>query len=107
MPNIKSAKKRVLVISQKKAALDVVYNRLGPLNEKAMYIMDETKERAQFYEKCIDAHNRDMQENLADVSSLQKEYNDIQARIDEEEAKLDVEGLIGEALGNLKFINIE
>ena len=81
--------KKVLVVSQKKAALDVVYSRLGALNEKAMYIMDETKERGQFYEKCIDAHNRDMQENLADVSSLQKEYNDIQAKIDEEEAKLD------------------
>ncbi len=81
--------KKVLVVSQKRAALDVVYSRLGALNEKAMYIMDEAKERAQFYEKCIDAHNRDMQENLADVSSLQKEYNDIQARIDEEEAKLD------------------
>ena len=81
--------KKVLVVSQKRAALDVVYSRLGALNEKAMYIMDEAKEKAQFYEKCIDAHNRDMQENLADVSALQKEYNDIQARIDEEEAKLD------------------
>ena len=81
--------KKVLVVSQKKAALDVVYSRLGVLNEKAMYIMDEAKEKNLFYEKCLDAHNRDMQESMADVATLQKEYNDIQARIDDEEAKLD------------------
>lgn len=81
--------KRVLVVSQKKAALDVVYSRLGVLNEKAMYIMDEAKEKNLFYEKCLDAHNKDMQASMADVPALQKEYNDIQAKIDEEEAKLD------------------
>lgn len=81
--------KKVLVVSQKKAALDVVYSRLGVLNEKAMYIMDEAKEKNLFYEKCLDAHNRDMQESMADVTTLQKEYNDIQTRIDDEEAKLD------------------
>ena len=81
--------KKVLVVSQKKAALDVVYSRLGVLNEKAMYIMDEAKEKNLFYEKCLDAHNRDMQASIADVTALQKEYNDIQTRIDEEEAKLD------------------
>ena len=53
-----SKKKKVLVISQKKAALDVVYNRLGPLNAKAMYITDETKEKKSFYDKCLDAHQK-------------------------------------------------
>ena len=81
--------KKVLVVSQKRAALDVVYSRLGVLNEKAMYIMDEAKEKADFYAKCLEAHNKDMQLGMSDVSALQKEYNDIQARIDEEEAKLD------------------
>ena len=44
--------KRVLVVSQKKAALDVVYNRLGMLNAKAMYINDECKEKKAFYESA-------------------------------------------------------
>ena len=81
--------KKVLVVSQKKAALDVVYSRLGVLNEKAMYIMDEAKEKGEFYAKCLEAHNKDMHASLSDVDKLQREYNEIQARIDEEEAKLD------------------
>ena len=84
-----SKKKRVLVISQKKAALDVVYNRLGPLNEKAMYITDETKEKKDFYDKCLDAHQKDMIAALVDVSKLQASYNDLQKKIDDETKKLD------------------
>ena len=84
-----SKKKKVLVISQKKAALDVVYNRLGPLNEKAMYITDETKEKKSFYDKCLDAHQKDMIAALVDVNKLQASYNEIQEKIDAETAKLD------------------
>ncbi|MBQ9070939.1 MAG: DUF4011 domain-containing protein [Clostridia bacterium] len=84
-----SKKKRVLVISQKKAALDVVYNRLGPLNEKAMYITDETKEKKSFYDKCLDAHQKDMIAALVDVNKLQASYNELQEKIDAETAKLD------------------
>ncbi|MBQ3015947.1 MAG: DUF4011 domain-containing protein [Clostridia bacterium] len=84
-----SKKKRVLVISQKKAALDVVYNRLGPLNEKAMYITDETKEKKTFYDKCLDAHQKDMIAALVDIDKLQASYNELQDKIDEETAKLD------------------
>ena len=54
-----SKKKTVLVVSQKKAALDVVYSRLGPLNERAMYINDENKEKHDFYERCLKAHTRE------------------------------------------------
>ena len=43
--------KTVLVVSQKKAALDVVYNRLGLLSEKSMYITDEYKQKRAFYDK--------------------------------------------------------
>lgn len=82
-------KKRVLVISQKKAALDVVYNRLGTLNEKAMYITDETKEKVLFYEKCLAAHQKDMIAALVDVDKLQNSYNEIQAKIDAQVAELD------------------
>ncbi len=80
--------KRVLVVSQKKAALDVVYNRLGLLSESAMYINDESKEKRAFYEKCHATHTREMGSAQEDTSELDKEYNEIQERIDAEEAKL-------------------
>ena len=48
--------KRVLVVSQKKAALDVVYNRLGSLNEKVMFLVDPEKSRQNFYERAKQAH---------------------------------------------------
>ena len=82
--------KRVLVVSQKKAALDVVYNRLGVLNEKAMYITDEAKEKQSFYDRCLSAHQRDMIESLADVEGLEREYNDLQSRINQEENNLEI-----------------
>ncbi|MBR3680933.1 MAG: DUF4011 domain-containing protein [Clostridia bacterium] len=80
--------KRVLVVSQKKAALDVVYNRLGILNSKAMYISDETREKRSFYERCLSAHQRDMVESLSDVAALEGKYNETEAKIREEEKKL-------------------
>ena len=73
--------KRVLVVSQKKAALDVVYNRLGVLNAKAMYINDEAKEKQEFYEKCLAAHQRDQIESLEDVEQLEKDYNELEKKI--------------------------
>jgi superfamily I DNA and/or RNA helicase/very-short-patch-repair endonuclease len=48
--------KRVLVVSQKKAALDVVNNRLGALNERTMYIVDPEKNKADFYARTKAAH---------------------------------------------------
>ncbi len=81
--------KRVLVVSQKKAALDVVYSRLGPLGEKAMYITDEAKEKRAFYERSFAAHQRDEVESLVDTEALSEEYNDLQTRIDVEERKLE------------------
>ncbi len=83
-----SKKKRVLVISQKKAALDVVHNRLGNLSEKAMYITDETKEKKNFYDKCLAAHQKDMISALVDVGKLEASYNELQEKIDAETEKL-------------------
>lgn len=80
--------KRVLVVSQKKAALDVVYNRLGTLNSKAMYINDECKEKRTFYDKCLTAHQNDLVESLSDIDALQKEYDFLQQKVDAEEKKL-------------------
>ena len=81
-------KKRVLVVSQKKAALDVVYNRLGNLNFKAMYLNDESKEKRTFYDRCLSAHQLNMTESLADIENLEASFTELQQRIDNEKATL-------------------
>ncbi len=81
--------KRVLVVSQKKAALDVVFNRLGLLNAKAMYINDEYKEKKSFYERCLTTHQKNMVESLVDIQALESEYNELAAKIAVEEADLE------------------
>ena len=55
-------KKRVLLVSQKKVATDVVYNRLGALANKTMYITDINKSSTMFYDKIKRVHNEIMQE---------------------------------------------
>ena len=80
--------KRVLVVSQKKAALDVVYSRLGNLNEKAMYINDEAKEKAAFYERTYETHKRAEADKKTGTQEYINEYNELQARIDTEEKSL-------------------
>ncbi len=81
--------KRVLVVSQKKAALDVVFNRLGVLNEKCVYINDESKEKRNFYEKCFSAHNKEIAAEHTDIAALENEYDDIARKIEKEKAQLD------------------
>ena len=83
-----SKNKKVLVVSQKKAALDVVYSRLGHLNEKAMYLNDEGKEKRQFYERCYAAHQKNDVTKHTNIEALIEEYNSLQARIDGEERTL-------------------
>ncbi len=80
--------KSILVVSQKKAALDVVFNRLGNLNEKAMYLTDESKQKAGFYARCLEAHQKDMIDSLMDVQALEKQYEKIQEQIDQRTAEL-------------------
>ena len=82
--------KRVLVVSQKKAALDVVFNRLGVLNEKCMYITDESKEKRSFYERCLAAHMRNMGTTTMDLDSLSDKYLELEGKIKEEEASLNL-----------------
>ncbi len=81
--------KRVLVVSQKKAALDVVFSRLGALNDKAMYITDEAKAKKAFYERCLAAHEKDAGEETASVAALSEEYDGIQKKIDADTAQLE------------------
>ena len=84
-----SKHKKVLVVSQKKAALDVVFNRLGTLNSKAMYINDECKEKRNFYDKCLNAHNNDIVESLIDLEGLENEYNALEEKINSDIQILD------------------
>ena len=49
--------KRVLVVSQKKVAMDVVYHRLGTLANRTMYITDVDKNATMFYDKVKRVHN--------------------------------------------------
>ena len=81
--------KRVLVVSQKRAALDVVYNRLGLLTEKAMYITDEAKEKRSFYERCLAAHTKNFEQPMADVAAIEAEYNEIEKKIAEQMRNLE------------------
>ena len=80
--------KKVLVVSQKKAALDVVYNRLATLNSKAMYINDECKQKQIFYDRCLSAHQAKMSEVPIDINALQAQYNEIENKIKKEEQSL-------------------
>ena len=82
-------KKRVLVVSQKKAALDVVYNRLGTLNNRVMYITDEAKEKRAFYAKCHTTHNAKLEAKAHKLDELEAKYREIHKKIEKEEATLD------------------
>ncbi len=79
--------KKVLVVSQKKAALEVVFNRLGTLNEKAMFIADAEKEKRMFYERCLNAHNSI--NNSPFYFDLQKKYEDTKKSLNTEIDKLE------------------
>ena len=71
--------KRVLVVSQKKAALDVVYNRLGKVKKNAMLIIDPEKEREAFYKQVYSSHQNvesyDCSEDLLLHHELEKKIN--------------------------------
>lgn len=81
---------RVLVVSQKKAALDVVFSRLGLLQKKAMFLTDETKEKHAFYTACHEAHQKVLVEALVDVKALEREYDELEQKIAGEMKKLEL-----------------
>jgi len=66
--------KRILVVSQKKAALDVVYNRLGSLNERVMYINDPEKNKAEFFLRTRGTHNAIMESPPASPRENETKY---------------------------------
>ena len=81
--------KKVLVVSQKKAALDVVYSRLGTLNESAMYINDEAKEKKAFYEKTYALHKRLVHGRKAEIEPRQAEFDELEEKILNEQNTLE------------------
>ncbi len=50
--------KKILVVSQKKAALDVVFSRLAKLNDKAMIIADPENGKSDFFSRARSMHAR-------------------------------------------------
>lgn len=79
--------KKVLVVSQKKAALEVVFNRLTSLNSRAMFIVDSEKEKRDFYKRCYESHEAIMQKQYDD--KLKKEFIELGKRLEIEEAHLE------------------
>ena len=47
--------KRILMVSQKRAALDVIYNRLSDLKHKMVIIHDANKDKKKFYAKVVES----------------------------------------------------
>ena len=77
--------KRVLVVSQKKAALDVVFNRLGTLNSKVMFITDAEKNKPAFYDRVKTTHEELI--NFVPNSSINK-HSEIDNKLKAEEEQL-------------------
>lgn len=80
--------KRVLVVSQKKAALDVVYNRLGTLGKRAVYLTDESREKRRFYETALAAHNESLALAKEPTDTYESEYAELERRLHLEESRL-------------------
>ncbi len=72
--------KKVLVVSQKKAALEVVFNRLSTLNDKAMFIIDSEKEKNEFYARCFETHEKVMKSTFDE--RLYREYDELEKRLE-------------------------
>lgn len=79
--------KRVLVVSQKKAALDVVYNRLGTLNNKVMFLVDPEKNKNAFYDRARSTHLESL--NYRPVDYMEN-YSNIKDKIACEEKELKI-----------------
>ncbi|MDD4316647.1 MAG: AAA domain-containing protein, partial [Clostridia bacterium] len=73
--------KKVLVVSQKRAALDVVFSRLGKLNAKAMLMPDPEKDKQHFFDRLKQMHSQTLSNDFSD--SLKK-YNRNELNINKE-----------------------
>lgn len=80
--------KRVLVVSQKKAALDVVFNRLQNLNSKCMFITDAEKNKIAFYERCNQMHQAVL--NGGKSEENYQSFDEVEANIAKEVKELEI-----------------
>ncbi|MBQ8749542.1 MAG: hypothetical protein IJZ29_03645 [Clostridia bacterium] len=97
--------KKILVVSQKKAALDVVFNRLGLLNSKVMFVTDAEKNKTEFYDRAKNTHIALMgtYSNAvpnAKFSDEREKFENIEKEIQKELNELDI-------ISNCLFSNTE
>jgi len=71
--------KKVLVVSQKKAALEVIFNRLGTLNDRAMFLTNAEKEKHSFYSRCFYSHEKIGTQEVN--KKLINEYEDVEKQL--------------------------
>ncbi len=68
--------KKVLVVSEKRAALDVVLNRLSPIKNKIMLVHDAQKEKKEIYKKISHEYtsviNRNIQSEIQKIRNASK-----------------------------------
>lgn len=77
--------KKVLMVSQKRAALDVIYNRLGELNSKAIIIHDVNTDKKKFYGAISNSLGEDSTEN----NNYSSQINENSKFIDEKILRLE------------------
>lgn len=73
--------KKVLMVSQKRAALDVIYNRLEILNKKAVIIHDVNEDKKSFYLKTASALEEISQDNVDYLNLINSESKNIDLKI--------------------------
>ncbi|WP_163194684.1 AAA domain-containing protein [Clostridium thermarum] len=83
--------KKILMVSQKRAALDVIYNRISELNSKAVIIHDAEKDKRAFYQKTADI--------LEGIST--KDYTSLESKIRERSLKIDEDIKALDSIGEL------
>lgn len=78
--------KKILMVSQKRAALDVIYNRISQLNSKVAIVHDAEKDKRAFYDKTAA-----ILESVTpkDYSQLEKQIREKSIRIDGDIAELE------------------
>ncbi len=69
--------KRVLMVSQKRAALDVIFNRLSSIQSKVLLLHDVNKDKKSFYDKVSDMlESFDNSNHCADVNKKAQQIDD-------------------------------
>lgn len=72
----------VLMVSQKRAALDVIYNRLAELNQKAVLIHDANGHKKDFYSMVADALENGETGSNKNTKEILKAAEDIDSKIE-------------------------